>query len=475
MSTAKDLHLLSLLYGAPAEQIEEILTGSGCVALRAALQEQDLLDLLAAPREDLCKAIRSILKLYLQRSQDHRYEQMSVSEPVGALLEEIRTATNNVNDPPLPSLQTVARGLIGQGKLPNDSESTRPVEELIDVLQKFINWGLDTVSDEAVQSPYPLPRLVHVIVFLDDVMVMLNTYLTCKDNPDYSETELIKESLPMSETILLDLPDDAYGNVEEQLDHATTIVDGMEGFLLNDSPRDLSYAQQYVHGVLYANGAIPQMREGNEGKIMDTIKKSAQKVWDTLMSALKAIKDFFFGKADKETQQAALAIADKNKATMAASDDKSAEIKDTAKAGLLKLAEASDESGEFKAAAEGLNTVSDAPSTLDKLKNLMNKQVSSGGNLRKLYEAAEKKVQDLKALISKADSVADDDKEGAAAAKQELQAGMNEAKEALTEAKKEMGLHKKFMNGLRKAMINITMAIFMHGKNVAEEVKEANA
>ncbi|EBV8434209.1 hypothetical protein AVA65_08160 [Salmonella enterica subsp. enterica serovar Minnesota] len=475
MSTAKDLHLLSLVYGAPAEQIEEILTGSGCAALRAALQEQELLDLLTAPREDLRKAIRSILQLYRERSQDWRYEQMMVSDKVGQFIYEVRSVADNVQDLPLPSLATVARGIIGQGKLGTEFESTHPVDKLVDTLQKFIDWGLGTVSDEAVQCPYPFPRLVHVIVFLDDVCCMLNTYLTCKDNATLSESDLLKESLPMSETIMLDLPDDAYGNVDEQMEHITTIVEGVEGYLFNEQSAGLSYAQQYVHGVMYANGQIPQMREGNEGKIMESIKKSAQKVWDTMVSALKAIKDFFFGKSDQETQQAANAAADKNKTALMAIEDKSAAVKDTAKAGLLKLAESSDESGEFKSAAEGLNTVSDAPNVLEKLKGLMSKQVGQGGNLRKLYEAAEKKVQDLKALMSKADNIQDDDKEGAAAAKQELQAGMNEAKEALNEAKKEMSLHKKFMNGLRKAMLNITAGIFLNVNNVVNNVKEATA
>ena len=460
MSIGKDLQLLSLLYWAPAEQINEVLTGSGCSALRAVLEERGLLELLVAPKEDLYKAMTVILEHYRERGREYRNDEMIVNEPLSKLLQEIMCVTDNITDPKLVSLEAVARAIIGQGKLDPHYDCTNTVPAFINVFDKFISWGINSVGPEQIQSPYRIPRLAEVIIFMDNVLNMLNTYLTCKDNPDCSEIDLLNESHIMEEEILLNIPEDAYGNVEEQLEHVNTIVEGVESFLLG-SGHSLSHAQEYLHGVMYAQGAVPQLRAGNEGKIMDTIKKAATKVWDTLMSALKAIKDFFFGKADQETQVATLAIADKNKEALQANASKDAKINDAAKEGLVKLAEASDESGAFKSAAEGLNTVADAPSVIEKLKGLMNKQVSGGGTLRKLYEAAEKKVQDLKALMTKADSVGDDDKEGAAAAKQELQEGMTEAKEALNEAKKGMSLHKKFMNGLRKAMLNITAGIFL--------------
>lgn len=460
MSIAKDLKLLSLLYRAPVEQVNEILTGSGCVALRAVLEERGLLELLAAPKEDLYKAITVILERYRDQVTEYREEDLWVNEGLNNFILEIIAVVDNTTDPKLPSLDVIARGIIGQGKADDQYSRHNAVDMLLDVFDKFINWGLETVGPEQVQSPYPITRLAEVIVFMDDVLSMLSTYLTCKDNPDCSEIDLLNERNDMDEELLLNIPEDAYGNVEEQMEHITTMVEGAESFLLGDGS-NLSRAQEYLHGVLYAQSEVPQLRDGNEGKIMDSIKKAATKVWETLMSALKAIKDFFFGKADQETQQATLAIADKNKAALAANENKSAPINDAAKTGLIELADKSDESGAFKSAAEGLQTLGDAPGVLEKLKGLMNKQVSSGGNLRKLYEAAEKKVQDLKALMTKADSVNDDDKEGAAAAKQELQEGMTEAKEALNEAKKEMSLHKKFMNGLRKAMLNITAGIFL--------------
>lgn len=464
MSIARDFRFLSLLHGTPADQLDELINSPGCSALRAALSEFNWLDALGGPREELCQGIKSILNVYLDRAHGFEDEEMHVNEPLGRLLSELTTLVDDVNDNPIPLLSTVARGIIGQGKLHPEFESTHQVSLLLSVHKKFIRWGLDMVGPESVQAPYTLVRIANTVIFLDNVMAMLETYLTCKDNPDCSEEDLLGE-LPMNEDELI-TPEDSYAGVDDQMDHALTIVDGMEGFLCqNNDHTNLSHSQRYLHGVLYAQGHVAQFRDGMEGKIMDSIKKTATNAWNALVNALKAIKDFFFGKADQETQTATLAIADKNKETLQASDNKGAEIKDTAKQGLLKLAEESDESGAFKQAASQLETVADAPSVLDKLKGLMNKAVGENSALRNLYNAAEKKVNDLKAAMTKGDSVNDDDKEGAAAAKQEIQAAMSEAKESLEEAKKAMSVHKRLMNGLRKAMLNITMGIFMITKS----------
>lgn len=470
MSLSRDLHLLSLLHGSSADQVNEILTSPECIALRTALEQQGLINLLTAPKEEIDSAIKFMLSQLETECIEYQDNTFQVNEGINKLLWEIHEIVHNHSDPKLPSVDNVANALIGLGGQDDNFSFTDNVAVLVADQQRLLAYAVNAVGPEKVGPPYPFGRLVILIVFLSDVFRMLDTYLTCRNNPDLSEINLLEESNPMSDAILVELDHDPYDTVEEQLDHILTGVEGTEGFLNGET--NLSHSQQYLAGIMFANGMVPPLRDGMEGKIMDTIKSSAQKVWQTLVDALKAIKDFFFGKGDEETQKSTLAIADKNKTDISASDQKGAEVKDAAKNGLVELAQSSDESGEFKGIAETLNTVSDAPGVIEKLKQLMSKKVGEGSKLRDLYNTAEKKMQDLKSLMSKADSVSDDDKEGAAAAKTEIQEGMTEAKESLNEAKKAMGLHKKIMNGLRKALLNITMGIFMLASS-SKPAKEA--
>ena len=253
--------------------------------------------------------------------------------------------------------------------------------------------------------------------------------------------------------------------VIETFDIINDTVTGMETFILNDDYESpLTKQQRYVEGVLFAQGHIT-LRAGNEGSIVDSIKAGAMKVYDSLSAALKAVKDFFFGKDDEEANKKTEAQAEKNINEINVMDDKGVPINDKAESGIVNLAENTEtEDSEFKTIVKSLKSASDAPRVIKELGSLLKKETSNNTTLQKMYNDCQKSLDKLKSSTSKVSSIDEENKEVVSAAKQEVQEDTKETQEQFKETKAAMTQHKKYLAALRKAINGITPAIFKPAK-----------
>lgn len=84
-------------------------------------------------------------------------------------------------------------------------------------------------------------------------------------------------------------------------DHIEQVMDGVIDTMVPVAGTEgLTAAQEYLHGALFAQGVVPQMRDGNEGA-MDTIKKTFGKALEYIQKIFRGIWDFFFKKKTAET------------------------------------------------------------------------------------------------------------------------------------------------------------------------------
>lgn len=83
-------------------------------------------------------------------------------------------------------------------------------------------------------------------------------------------------------------------------EHIEQVMDGITDTIVPVAGAEgLTHAQEYLHGVLYAQSIVPQMRDGNEGAL-DTIKKTFSKALEYIRKIFRGIWDFFFGKKSAE-------------------------------------------------------------------------------------------------------------------------------------------------------------------------------
>lgn len=82
--------------------------------------------------------------------------------------------------------------------------------------------------------------------------------------------------------------------LEKEADHAETLIQGLQDTVNGVEGINLTEAQHYLHGVLYANGVGSLHVHGNEG-VIDTIKAGLLKVWQVISDAFKKVWNYFFG------------------------------------------------------------------------------------------------------------------------------------------------------------------------------------
>ncbi|ASU03844.1 hypothetical protein JOAD_71 [Erwinia phage vB_EamM_Joad] len=113
----------------------------------------------------------------------------------------------------------------------------------------------------------------------------------------------------MDETIdNFDVIEDAPIEAEFAGEHAETLVDGMLDTIQGNESfhGGLTRAQEYLKAVMETDGVSFYAVHGTEG-VMDKIKAGAQKAWEAIKRAFKAIWSFFF---DKKIERQAKTIFD---------------------------------------------------------------------------------------------------------------------------------------------------------------------
>lgn len=86
-------------------------------------------------------------------------------------------------------------------------------------------------------------------------------------------------------------------NLEQQAEHAETLIQGLQDTISGSEGMNLTEAQHYLHGVLYANGGASIHVAGNEG-VLESIKNGLMKVWQVISDAFKKVWNYFFGGKD---------------------------------------------------------------------------------------------------------------------------------------------------------------------------------
>lgn len=105
--------------------------------------------------------------------------------------------------------------------------------------------------------------------------------------------------------------------------HVETVMNGLMDSLSGNEGMDLTSAQRYVHGVLYADGSVRALESydvaGNEG-FFSKIGEGVGKVWEYIKKMFKSIFDFFFKSEKKKTEEKVDAALKEAEAELAAMD-----------------------------------------------------------------------------------------------------------------------------------------------------------
>lgn len=449
MSVFSDLMQLNLRFRLSEADLTTLRTHPRFEALKTALEQGGVLSALEATDDEVLKCIQSALLQVVNAYYYYHELDLRVSPETDLYLNDA-VALYKEQGAAL-SLEDLSR-MIGKAHAKDprcvESDGTHAVLKLfyhaIDKYKECLKVGNYELLDYHVKT-------------MQYANTILHTVDTCLLTQSAEESEMNDENDIIIDAPVLDTEGeviiaDELAPAVLEVEHVNDMIEGAEAFLNRDGSEGLLPSQHYLMGVMYANGDTPMARDGNEGKIIDAIKSAAMKVWTTITNALKAVKNFFFGKGDEEVAKAAVSKAEAAKAKIKQLKDKTIEISEDAKKQLLALAERVDVQGKFKALIQRAKTLGDIPLITDGLLGLMQKQVQEGGKLRGLYAAAEAQVAKLKATIGKIAGLKDDDKDGQAAARKESQEEGAEAKEKFNIAKAALKAHTSAMSALKSAV-----------------------
>lgn len=242
-----------------------------------------------------------------------------------------------------------------------------------------------------------------------------------------------------------------------QLDHSIRVLSGMEGLSLNLDNTDVDYFKT----VSRLNKVNLDSVIGNENKVLDAIKDSGVKLYESLLKSLDSVKKTFSPKSIKEQGERIAKKGEENKKALQAVKETGAVVNDKAKEGLSKLAEESDPKGAMSKVVSGLRTPGDGARVIDGLLGMVNKIVSSNSEVDKRFTEAKTALEGLRKSTTEATKGDGESPEVVTANKTAVQESIKAAKEKLKEVKEEVTIVKKSMSGLEKAITGINPKIFI--------------
>jgi hypothetical protein len=403
--------------------------------------------------------------------------EMLVNTPLNQYLGELlANAANGSFDPS----KNVAMMICALGNKTSEGMSGGAVEEWLEHAYKRIQYFVEVYEGHEPALIEGFSVNIRQLEYADKILQLLDVFVTTR----LGMLAGVEEFSPASVEDRTETDDPDFEIAEQcaqsddcgcgcKLDHALTLLQGMED-LLNGR---ITYEAHYAHGVAMANNVRPfDAVTGTEGAVLDALKDLGEKAWEAIKESFSAIKELISPEEDKEKGSDAKDKADNNKKSLQAMEDKSAQINDAAKAGILALCDKADPSGEMKKAISGLNTAGDGPRTLDALLGVLNKEISSGSALQEAFKKGEKALADLKSANGKVSGADEKNKDVVAATKAQVNDKIAQAKEALKTARKEVGDHNKRVNAIVKAISGINEKIFSKKSYPADKKpKEAAA
>lgn len=259
---------------------------------------------------------------------------------------------------------------------------------------------------------------------------------------------------------------DVVENIEgaEQLalfDHYQTLITGIESFINADkypTETEQTEAQRYTIGVMLANDLFKAPVEGLEGALWDKAKAGFTKVLKVIRDGLVALKTNYLDKSIDEIADDVKEAADANKKALNAIQEKDAVLTDSAKAGITKLAENTNNE-QVKSAISGLSNVGNASSTIDKLLSVFTTVYNETQSLQGDFNKVD---ANLKALENQttASGPDDDDKQALSVQKEAISEKSKEVRDQFDELKKKLADQRKAISAIAKAIKGITPSIF---------------
>jgi hypothetical protein len=423
---------------------------------------------------ELKKRFHTTLSALETKFKYYDASELKVNEVLSSYLVELYNDFRNAHREPS---KTISMMICALGNKGGDHDKSHAIETWIEAAQLLIE---DLHGTQNGDKPFVLEHLafnVSCLEYIEKILQLLDVFVTsrlgmlagCEEFApmDQVEWDTVHDEDAFVMGVECLATDDCECGCSPAMDHALTVIEGMEDIL---SGQD-TYAARYLMGVAQAQNIRLDAVAGNEGEILDTIKDMASKAYDWIAEALKAI----FGSTDSadESKKAdeSNETADTNKKALQAMTDKTVEINDAAKQGILNLAKQLDPSGKMSTLVSGLRAPGDGSRVIDGLLGMLRKATTAGNKLGTKKTKAESALADLKKASSAASSADEKNKEVVAAAKANVQEKIKSAKEALKEAKKEVAVHKKYVAGLQKAIAGINPNIF----SKAVEAKEGKA
>lgn len=276
------------------------------------------------------------------------------------------------------------------------------------------------------------------------------------------------DSYPPSQ--LIDLPEPPEPDFESKYDipvevtHMETMIDGMGDYIDGTE----SYSSDYFQTVVKLNDVKLVNIAGNEGKVFDVIKEMGSAAYKSIMESLNAVKGMFSEKNIKEQAERIAESGERNKKALSAMKDKTAEINETAKESLVKLAEDSDPSGDFAKIVTGFKSPTDGERVIDSLLGIVNKIASGNSSVDENFKEAKSALDALKKASDDAVKGDEENADVVAANKAAVNENIKLAKEKLKSAKLEIIAVKKQMSGYEKAISGISPKIFVEAKEEKE-------
>lgn len=331
--------------------------------------------------------------------------------------------------------------------------------ELKDMYCLFVNEGKDYNA---------LNEVADRLVFLATLAQIVCTFMISKYGSEVGvgehfgcnvkevPTDLSAKDTDHSESFE---PDEVEGT--EQFDHFATMLQGLEEFHAAGgyvSTEQQSYAQRYLMGVMMSRGIISDRIDGNEGAVWDKVKAAMLKAFQVVKDGLVAIKENYFDKSLQEMADDIKEASEANKKALAAVEQKDATLTDSAKAGIERLAAATNNDG-VKTAVGSLTTVSSAPGVIDKLMTEFTTVFNKGTELEKTFNEVDSDLKALESSVS-GDVPADGDKEAISVKKAAITEKSKETREKFDGLKKELADQRKVAGAIVKAIKGITPGIF---------------
>lgn len=466
MSYLKSMRFVQTILSLSAEELNILKNDDDLKDFRDLLGDLDSLTILGKSREELKEYMRLLLNNQRSVTDVIMLNLEPVSEPLNEYLLNI---LDDIKDQCFYQTKVIAVNVCQFGN--------RITPESSVIAFKAINHRLDEIYiqlhkdiDTDLCGPN-IGALISEAQYLNDILEVCDAFVTASIGAVLGAEEHYPDEVDEIGENIEALAGMEHGEECQcgcnSVNAPHQFLQGYEDYLSNRDTVDA----QFAISELMRTGALKV--DGMEGPALDKIKDAAKAVIATLTDALKTMKDSFFNKTDQEMVDAAKAAAETNKKGLNAIPGTSP-VYPKPKEGIIALAKSVDPDGDMPGIVSNMDDAAAGMRVIDGLLGYMNKQVTTGSDLQKAYDAAKSAVDNLKKVSGKAGG-SEDNKDVNAEIKTQVNEATSGAKDSFADARAVLKKHRKLMSGILKAIKNTTANNFKHeNQKPAKEEEESN-